>query len=68
MSEPGTYVVKLDERLATWAAASAKVATVERFLAETIAFAVLDELDGGEVDVQVGECQIKVAASPGGDA
>lgn len=68
MSEEATYVVKVDERLAAWAAASWKASTVERFLAEAIAFAILDELDGGEVSVEVGECRVSISMPSGSDA
>ncbi len=65
MSEQVSFTVTLDAQVATWAAASAKVSTVERFLAETVAMAILDELDGGSVDVRVGDCSVIVVQDPG---
>ena len=70
MSEPprSSYVVTVESDLARWAAASAKASTVERFLAASVALAIADELDGGPVTVQVGDCEITLVASSGCDA
>ena len=67
--EPLRYTVTLDDpELARWAAASAKCATVERFLAASIAEAIACELDGGPVRVQVGDCALTVMCDLGSDA
>lgn len=66
--EPTRYTVTVeDPELARWAAASAKVGTVERFLAGAIGEAIAFELDGGPVTVQVGDCTVTVMCSPASD-
>lgn len=68
MSEPAssrTFAVTVeDEAALRWAAASAKCSTVERFIAEAVALAIADELNGGPVVVHVDNNTITLVAGP----